>query len=371
MLDNLPDLTQTIQRNCDISDARDSGIYSLCILVLKLRNLYKWENNIEPWDESDSSIVMKWIEEKEAYWETIGSQTYQPYSFNGMLIDPFDTGQVNDKLDATNLFYGAGYGRSLKSLFFLAEIITRREVAGKPVIILGRETARELASPFAMLQDNMVIIRREQMRFFFWDRLQEAAPSAKAPLLHALKLHELLNQHGKLDREQLKNKLDIIVDQEIEAIIRHEIGEMQDLALSTPTLRKIAAEFPDSLIEFVARAVKDILADTHDSGRLSYILAEEKETSLAFFVSMLDGLRRHLFPEIAEAFCTFQQDGDWQQLRKACHEGRINNTIRAEKINALIQNTTDPNLIKTQVETEILAPLGIKTSAPTATVSPP
>ena len=192
MQDFLPDLTRLIQRNCDISDARDNGIYSLCILVLKLRNLYKWEKQIEPWDEPESAVVLKWIEDREAFWEKIGSEAYQPYPVNGMAIDPFDTDQVNAMLGATNLFYGAGYGRSLKSLFFLAEISNRRNVSGVPVIILGRETARELASPFAMAQDGMVIIRQEQMRFFFRDRLQEAAPSAKAPLLHALNLHGLL-----------------------------------------------------------------------------------------------------------------------------------------------------------------------------------
>ena len=41
----------TIRHNCDISDARDNGIYSICNLVLKLRNLYKWEHAIEPWQD--------------------------------------------------------------------------------------------------------------------------------------------------------------------------------------------------------------------------------------------------------------------------------------------------------------------------------
>ncbi|OGR00163.1 MAG: hypothetical protein A2511_05855 [Deltaproteobacteria bacterium RIFOXYD12_FULL_50_9] len=357
MKDFLPDLTRIIQSNCDISDARDNGIYSLCILVLKLRNLYKWENHIEPWDESDSAVVLNWIEEREACWEKIGTQEYHPYILNGKSIDPFDTARMNEKLKLTNLFYGAGYGRSLKALFFLGEIIAKREVAGRPVIILGRETARELASPFAMVQDGQVIVRRDPMRFFFWDRLQEAEPSAKAPLLYALELHGLLDQQGKLDRKLLKANLDILVDQEMEAIIRHEIGEMQNLALTSQTLSKIAADFPDSLIEFVARAVKDILADTHESGRLSYIITEEKEASLAFYVAFLDGLRKHLFPEISQAFSVFRQDKNWRQLRAACQEGRVNNTIRAEKITLLINETADPAIIKTRVESEILAPI--------------
>ena len=36
-------LLETIRRNCDISDARDAGNFSLCTLFLRLRNIYKWE----------------------------------------------------------------------------------------------------------------------------------------------------------------------------------------------------------------------------------------------------------------------------------------------------------------------------------------
>ena len=63
---NLPVTTQTpdpllltqIQHNCDVSDARDHGIYSMCSLVLKLRNLYKWERGLEPWSEPDSADLL-------------------------------------------------------------------------------------------------------------------------------------------------------------------------------------------------------------------------------------------------------------------------------------------------------------------------
>ena len=61
-------LHQAIQHNCNISDARDNGIYSICTLVLKLRNLYKGENGLEPWDEPDSPILLDWIYAKENFW---------------------------------------------------------------------------------------------------------------------------------------------------------------------------------------------------------------------------------------------------------------------------------------------------------------
>jgi len=65
----MPDfsLLETIQRNCAISDARDSGVYSLCSLILKLRNLYKWEEHVEPWEEPEADVVLDWISEREEF----------------------------------------------------------------------------------------------------------------------------------------------------------------------------------------------------------------------------------------------------------------------------------------------------------------
>ena len=50
-------LLKTIKHNCDISDARDNGIYSICTLVLKLRNLYKWEHGLEPWEVEQGFVL--------------------------------------------------------------------------------------------------------------------------------------------------------------------------------------------------------------------------------------------------------------------------------------------------------------------------
>jgi hypothetical protein len=69
------------------------------------------------------------------------------------------------------MVYGAGYGRSMKAVFFLAEKIEQRTVAGIPVLILGKERAKEMASPFAMAQDGVIFVRKESLRFFLWDHI--------------------------------------------------------------------------------------------------------------------------------------------------------------------------------------------------------
>ncbi|MEO8677345.1 MAG: hypothetical protein ABI569_17355, partial [Casimicrobiaceae bacterium] len=43
---NLPRLTSAVQHNCDISDARFAGDYGLCTFLLKMREYYRWENEL-------------------------------------------------------------------------------------------------------------------------------------------------------------------------------------------------------------------------------------------------------------------------------------------------------------------------------------
>ena len=71
-------LVETIQYNCDISDARDQGIYSMCTMVLKLRNLYKWEHGLEPWNEPEPADLLDWIEQKENHWAAIDQKSFKP-----------------------------------------------------------------------------------------------------------------------------------------------------------------------------------------------------------------------------------------------------------------------------------------------------
>ena len=53
-----------VLRNCSISDSRHAGLYSVCGLALRLRDLYKWEKRLDPWVEEDSSKILEWIGEK-------------------------------------------------------------------------------------------------------------------------------------------------------------------------------------------------------------------------------------------------------------------------------------------------------------------
>ena len=351
---------EAIRHNCEISDARDNGIYSICNLVLKLRNLYKWEHAIEPWQEPAAPELLDWIDAKEKYWQTIVAESYQPLPLGGAAVDPHDAPAVNARLAEPGLFYGAGYGRSLKSIFFLAEKISEQTAGGCPVVILGRERAMELASPFAMLQDGLILIRREPLRYFFWDHVQEIRSSSKLSLHHALNQYGILKD-GRLDQGLFRDRLDALVDGELPIFIRHEVGELLQDSLDSDTLRRIIAAFPDSIVEFVARAVKDVLADTHPQGMLGFIIRERRDASLGLYVGLLAGLRRELFPEIAPAFARLLQDHDWQGVEAARVACRNRNLALAERIRALaalIGEVADDQVLQ-RFTAEVLTPLGL------------
>ena len=68
---NIDDITRQVQHNCDISDAQHAGLYSICGLALRLRDLYKWENRLPPWVEKDSAEILDWIDARENRWEKL------------------------------------------------------------------------------------------------------------------------------------------------------------------------------------------------------------------------------------------------------------------------------------------------------------
>ena len=362
-LSSLSQLVRGVQQNCDLSDARDHGIYSMCTMVLKLRNLYKWEQALEPWQEPEASDLLDWIDAKENFWQSIEGGTYHPLESAGGQVEPFELETINADLAGTGFYYGAGYGRSMKTVFFLADVLERRRDDGCPIVILGRERAREMDSPFAMVQDGHIVIRRESLRFFIWDQVQEVRSSSRCSLLTALRCHGLLTD-GALDQRRFRDRLDAVVDGEMDLFIRHEIGEMQQGVFSSETLRMLVGRFPGTVIEFVCRAVKDILADCHPLGPLAHIVGQRRESTLGFYLTFLDGLRQKLFAEMVPAWQRFQEDRQWAHIEAArsdCWERYRRLAATIAGVAELIDREPDERIVALFGE-RVLAPLGMDRS---------
>jgi hypothetical protein len=50
-----------VQANCDISDAIHAGVFSICGLALRMRDLYKREKRLPLWKEKAAEDILDWI----------------------------------------------------------------------------------------------------------------------------------------------------------------------------------------------------------------------------------------------------------------------------------------------------------------------
>ncbi|MFH1773524.1 MAG: Sfum_1244 family protein, partial [Methanobacteriota archaeon] len=116
---NIEEIVNQVRHNCEISNARSWGGYSICGLLLRLRELYKWEIEAQPWAKIDTPALMSWIDEKERKWKEISNREFRNIEINGILHNPFDVEKINEELPQ-GFLYGAGYVAAMRPSFFLA-----------------------------------------------------------------------------------------------------------------------------------------------------------------------------------------------------------------------------------------------------------
>jgi hypothetical protein len=313
----LDDIILQILKNCDISDAKNAGMYSICGLALRLRDLYKWEQGLPPWEERESAEVLEWIESRESRWEQCIDDEFHQISLNGNRFDPFDTDGINAALETLGLFYGAGYAHSLKPTFFLAEIKEKFVLQGTRIFVLERELARDLLTIPALSQDNCVLLRQDSARLYLWDSIFYIKKSARPALEFALAHCGIENRETKT----LQRNLAHILETQKGSYIYHEIGELNETVFDRGIWREIIGSFPYSPVEYLARAVKDLLADTNEFGTLQQIIKDRNAAALGFYVAFLDGLMKEFFPELPSTFQDFTQTRDWHKIERAVMAG--------------------------------------------------
>jgi len=352
-------IVDQILTNCDIADSHHAGLFSICGLALRLRDLYKWEKQLDPWVEKDSSEILEWIDDKEKNWDKLAEKQFNDITIFGNKYDPFDTVGINSVLEPYGFLYGGGYARGLKPTFFLAAIEDKRKIDGYTVYILGREPARDLLTIPALSQDDCVLIRQEPAKLFLWDKIFYIKKSGRYALGFALEKYGIKENNVK----EVRRSLARIAKAEIGIYIYHELGELQDTVFDSCIWREIIATFPHTPIELLVRTVKDLLADTNEYGTLRFITKERKMTSLAFYVAFLDGLVKELFPEIITAFQEFTHTQNWQVINQAATCGYNTAKHNAQQISSIYQNGKQKNKLKwaeKEIVKRFLEPLGVK-----------
>jgi len=323
---DISSLTSQIKQNCNISDAKYWGSYTICGLLLWLRELYRFENRINHWEEGEKEAILEWISDREKLWAEIEDKDFIPIKIDSKEYPAFDTESINAALLPHGILYGAGYGQHMKPLFFLAESYKTDSIEGYALYVAGREYARDLTVYPAMSQDKKIIARREAVLLLLWDKFNELRLKRSKSVLSFAFNHYGVSPDEKPSAD-LNIKLMRIAESEIESYIYHEVGEITEGEKLGEQWKNFIFSLSNSRAELLARGIKDLLADTSEKGMLRYLIDMRKKGSLAFYVSSLRGYRKSVFGEISAAFDKFIVTEDWNEIENArvnCNKMAIN-----------------------------------------------
>lgn len=354
-------LKTQIQANCDVSDANHAGLYSLCGLLLRMRDLYKWEHDLVPWEEPEPAALLEWVDEREGHWETTAHHELQTLTLGSESFGPFDMTAINFRLRPLGLVYGAGYVLGMKPSFFLGELNDSRTLGGLQVDIVGRELARDIYITPAMRQGQQIFARHSAMLFFLWDQILEMRPSARDALCYALQEYGLNAEELRRRPKELASALHRVAGQELETWIYHEVGEVQEHVFDGQVWHEIVSTYANSLVEIFARVIKDLLADTHPEGLLGHIIRHRIASSLGFYVACIRPFTRAVFPEIAEAFRRFRLTDDWSVIDQARVSGHARAASFARQLAEIHEagRGRAAEWALSEIQSRLISPLGI------------
>ncbi|NOZ11070.1 MAG: hypothetical protein GXP09_08550 [Gammaproteobacteria bacterium] len=351
---NLGQLINTIQANCHISDARFAGNYSMCIFLLKMREYYRWENDIPLSDNLSAQQVGDWLVAREQCWEGIETDPYRPLPLGEHHIDPFDSVSINEQLLPLGYVYSGGYGVFNKPHFFLGDLVKQEQRDGIRVLISSCEYARDLVAPPAMLLNATIFVRQDAVRRYLWEKIDEWRWNKKpdTPIGRALACHgDRLSQDKALDR---------LTDEQTEIAIQHEMGEVRASRHLGSTWEALLGDIPHSRAALVARAIRDHLADCLVT--LPFLLADSNRVGLHLYFANFNGMRQALFPAALTAYHLWQAEDDLEPLqttiKTACAHW-LATCHKAMEFYALPHN--DP-LQQLEVYLDELSPLSLENS---------
>jgi len=296
-----------VRTNCHISDARHAGDYTLCVYLLKMREYFRWEQDIPYNAQLAHDELSDWLTQREAHWDSLDDRAFENIPVNGNIRDPFDDASINACLNEIGYVYSSGYGRNLKPVFFLGELDRSEQRDGYNLLVSGRELARDLAAPPAMSRNNTIFVRRESLRRMIWEKVEEWRWNRPDNAMKvALGYYDFDNA--------AEQSLDEMTEMALEGVILHEIGEVRAGQMLGPAWEDMLLAIGQSKAEIMARAVRDHLADALST--LPCLLADPRPAPLHFYMANISNMRKELFPGLVTAYETWSGNGDTSRLER-------------------------------------------------------
>jgi len=309
----LPEVQASVQQNCHIADALHAGNYTLCVYLLKMREFYRWEQGLPFQHPLGNESVGEWLRQRESLWAELESAEFGPVRIEDDEFDPFDSDAINAALEAHGLIYSGGIGALGKPHFFLGSLHRRHRHHDYTVYIADREYARDLGAPPAMAQGRTIWLRRESLKRFLWEKLEEWRWSRPDnAMARAIACYDFPSD--------VEGALDAMTENELDSALLHEIGEVEAGRRLGPEWESLLATLPRSRVELLLRALRDHLADSLIT--LPELLAQERNASIHFWFANLNGMRQLLWPAIDAAYRQWRESGDAAALAEAVSTGQ-------------------------------------------------
>ena len=328
-------LCETVQKNCDISDAHHAANYTLCVYLLKMREYYRWENGFSYNDVLPKEDVGNWVQERESLWEEIENQNFLPLEIDGKNYDPFDTENINKALAPKGYVYSGGMGLRAAPHFFLAKLEQKKVFNNFTMHVSADECARDLTAPPAMTQGKHVFIRREALRRYLWEKFTEWQwHKFENSMSRALSFYDF--------EHDIDQALDQMTDNELQAVTLHEIGEFTATQTLGNEWRDMIVCLPRSRAEFLARAVKDLLADCLST--IPGLIENYNPASLHFYAANLVAIRKELFPSFDAAYQIWIDTENTKPLNALAAKGAKHWATLAQDMLLIYQQNKDIDL---------------------------
>lgn len=307
-------LVQTVQHNCNIADARHGGDYTMCTYLMKMREFYRWEQQLEFRDRLPKEELGNWLSERENSWLDLEEEDFQPLTVCGETLDPFADEMVNELLRPHGLVYSAGLEGCARAQFYLAELESEeRQSDGLTLRVSGRELARGLSAPAAMTREHSIYLRREALRRQLWERFEIWRwSSAKNALAEAYAGYDM---HGDVEAA-----LSQMADRELETVRQHEMGEYLAGEIVGDLWNRMLIKVTHTPAELMARAVRDHFADC--AMTLPFLLNNRRGDSIHLFIGSLSGMRKQIFPALQEAYTEWLGNGGNDAFLRLAERGK-------------------------------------------------
>jgi len=309
---NLGAIVSAVQTNCHISDAQYAGDLTLCTFLLKMRELYRWENDLPFTAELPKAAIGDWMNERERLWKGMETALYVPLPLPDGETDPFEVEAINQVLAPAGYIYSGGYGRACKPHFFLARLARQEERHGLRIYVSDCEYARDLDAPPGMLLQDSIFVRTEALRRWLWERYEEWSWNKRNEALgRALACYDFTRD--------TTGALEAMTRVETESVILHELGEARVEAELGQDWPHFLVDVMRSRAEIMARAARDLYADCVST--LPGLLQQATPAAIHFYFANFIGMRRKLFPELLQAYTAWLEQGSLEPLQQAATHG--------------------------------------------------